>query len=141
MEAGMVAIFPNEEWLFKLKDYLNTNEKYAKTAKNWEGDLVFDIKADGALEEDLVIYIDLWHGTCREVRFLPAGELIEAAFVLTAPFSNFVRVLTGDLDPMQAMMTRKLSVKGSMAYMMRNVPTVLEFVRCAQAVTDKVLGE
>lgn len=137
----MAVVFPNEEWLQKLMEYLNTNEKYARTARNWEGDLVFDIKADGALEEDLVIYIDLWHGKCRDIRYLPAGDELEAAFVLTAPFTNFVRVLTGDLDPMQAMMTRKLAVKGSMAYMMRNVPTVLEFVRCAQAVTDKVLGE
>lgn len=69
------------------------------------------------------------------------GESFDADFVLTAPFSNFVRVLKGDLDPMQAMLTRKLVVKGNLAYMMRNVPTVLEFVRCAQDVTDKVLGE
>jgi putative sterol carrier protein len=137
----MTAIFPTEEWLHGLKDYLNTNEKYAKVAKKWEGDLIFDIKADGALEEDLAIFIGLWHGTCTGVEFLPQGEEREVAFTLTAPFSNFVRVLQGDLDPMQAMMTRKLSVTGSMGYMMRNVPTVLEFVRCAQAVTDKVLGE
>ena len=52
-----------------------------------------------------------------------------------------MRVLKGDLDPMQAMMTRKLAVQGSMGYMMRHVPTVLEFVRSAQAVTDRVLGD
>jgi putative sterol carrier protein len=137
----MAAIFPNEEWLQGFMDYLNTNVKYAQTARNWEGDLVFDIKADGALEEDLVIYMDLWHGACRDVRFLPAGKEIDAKFVLAGTYSNFVRVLTGELDPMQAMMTRKLAVRGSMPYMMRNVPTVLEFVRCAQAVTDRVLGE
>lgn len=137
----MAAVFPNEEWLVKLKEFLNSNEKYAQVARNWEGDLMFDIKAAGALKTDLLIYLDLWHGKCREVRYLPEGGDQEAAFRLTAPYTNFVRVLTGDLDPMQAMMTRKLSVKGNMAYMMRNVPTVLEFVRCAQAVTDKVLGE
>jgi putative sterol carrier protein len=32
------------------------------------------------------------------------------------------------------MITRKLKVQGSMGYMMRNVPTVLEFVRCAKEV-------
>jgi hypothetical protein len=42
---------------------------------------------------------------------------------------------------MQAMITRKLQVKGSMPYMMRNVPTVLEFVRCARDVTDNYLGK
>lgn len=137
----MAAIFPNEEWLLSLKEYLNTNEKYAKIARKWEGDLVFDIKAEGALETDQAIYIDLWHGKCRDAFYVQEGEEMDAAFILTAPYSNFVRVLKGDLDPMQAMMTRKLAVKGSMAYMMRNIPTVLEFVRCAQAVTDKVLGD
>jgi putative sterol carrier protein len=37
---------------------------------------------------------------------------------------------------MQAMLTRKLSVQGNMGLMMRNVPTVLDFVRCAQEVTE-----
>jgi hypothetical protein len=31
------------------------------------------------------------------------------------------------------------SVKGNMGYMMRNVPTVLDFVRCAQEVTTEIL--
>ena len=137
----MAAVFPNQEWLDNLETCLNTNEKYARIAINWEGDLAFDIKADGALENDLFVYLDLWHGKCRGVKFVPADQKIEADFVLSAPFSNFVRVLKGEIEPMQAMMTRKLSVKGSMAYMMRNIPTVLEFVRCAQSVTDKVLGE
>jgi putative sterol carrier protein len=137
----MAAIFPNNEWLLGFKDYLNSNEKYARIARKWEGDLVFDIKADGALEEDLVIYLDLWHGECRDAYIVTTEEYKDAAFILTAPYSNFVRVLKGDLDPMQAMMTRKLAIQGSMAYMMRNVPTVLEFVRCAQDVTDRVLGE
>ena len=137
----MAAIFPNQEWLDNFETYLNTNEKYARIAKNWEGDLAFDIKADGPLENDLLVYLDLWHGKCREAKFITAGKDFEAAFILVAPFSNFVRVLKGEIDPMQAMMTRKLAIKGSMTYMMRNVPTVLEFVRCAQSVTDKVLGD
>jgi hypothetical protein len=35
---------------------------------------------------------------------------------------------------MQAMVTRRLKVQGSMAYMLRNVPTVLDFVRCCRLV-------
>ena len=45
-----------------------------------------------------------------------------------------MRIMDGNLDPMQAMVTRKLKVEGSLAYMMRNVPTVLDFVRCCQQV-------
>lgn len=137
----MAGVFPSEEWLLNLKDHLNSNEKYARVAKKWEGDLLFDIHPDGALKENFQIYLDLWHGKCRDAYIVPKGENKDAAFVLRAPFGNFVKVLTGEIDPMQAMMTRKLAVKGSMAYMMRNVPTVLQFVRCAQDVTGKVLGE
>jgi putative sterol carrier protein len=36
------------------------------------------------------------------------------------------------------MLTRKLKVKGNMAVMMRNVPVVLDFVRCAREVTDEI---
>jgi putative sterol carrier protein len=60
-------------------------------------------------------------------------------FVLTATYTNISRIMKGDLDPMQAMLTRKLQVHGSMAYMMRNVPTVLDFVRCAREVTTEIL--
>jgi putative sterol carrier protein len=57
------------------------------------------------------------------------------AFTLRAPFDNYTAILTGKIDPMAALMTNKLHVKGSLAYMMRNVPTVLDFVRCAKEVT------
>lgn len=137
----MSGIFPQQDWLEGFKDYLNTNEKYAQVAKKWEGDLVFEIKAEGALEKDVNIYLDLWHGECRGARILGDKDPLDAAFIMTAPYPNFVRVLKGELDPMQAMLTRKLVVKGNLGYMMRNVPTVLEFVKCAQAVTEKVVGE
>ena len=136
----MGGVFPSEEWLEELNEHLNTDEEYAKIARKWEGDLVFDILPSGALAERKLIYLDLWHGKCKDAYFIN-DEDPEAAFVLQAPFDNFVRILTGDLDPMQAMMTRKLKVKGSMVYMMRNVPTVLKFVRCAQDVTEHYLGE
>lgn len=137
----MASVFPSEEWLKDLKDHLNSDEQYAKIAKKWEGDLVFYVEPAGALKEPIKLYLDLWHGKCRDVYYLDKDDDREVKFILRATFTNFVKVLTGEMDPMQAMLTRKLNVKGSMAYMMRNVPTVLEFVRCAKDVTDKVLGE
>ncbi|MGD8458094.1 MAG: SCP2 sterol-binding domain-containing protein [Anaerolineales bacterium] len=137
----MAGEFPSEEWLKDLIDYLNTDEEYAKTASKWEGDLIFDIQPEGALKKHIRIYLDLWHGKCRGGQFIPEGEEKNAKFILNAPYGNFVKILKGELDAMQAMMTRKLKVKGNMAYMMRNVPTVLKFVSCAQESTVSVLGE
>ena len=136
----MTAIVPSEEWLKGLEEKLNSDEHYAEIAKNWEGDLFFYIEPEGNLKEQLTFYIDLWHGKCRKVEYkaLPANYP-KPVFVLTADYNNITAVLTGKLNPMTAMMTMKLKVHGSMAYMMRNVPTVLDFVRCAQEVTKEIV--
>jgi len=134
------GVFPSIEWLEALHKHLNSDEKYAQIAKSWEGDIMFDILPSGALNERTLIYLDLWHGKCRKVQY-NVDQKTSSDFILQASYDDFVRVLTGQLAPMTAMMTRKLKVVGSMAYMMRNVPTVLQFVRCAQDVTDHYLGE
>lgn len=136
----MAAIFPSEEWLKGLEEKINSDTRYREVAKNWEGDLLFLIEPEGNLEERLTFYLDLWHGTCRKVDYNPApGSYPSPTFTLTAAYNNITSILTGKLNPMTAMMTSKLKVKGSMGYMMRNVPTVLDFVRVAQEVTGDIL--
>jgi putative sterol carrier protein len=136
----MSVSFPSEEWLKGLEARLNSDERYNQVARNWEGDLFFFIEPEGNLKERITFYLDLWHGKCRKVDFNPGPELYpNPAFTLTATYNNITGILTGKLNPMTAMMTSKLKVKGSMGYMMRNVPTVLDFVRVAQEVTTEIL--
>lgn len=136
----MAAVFPSEEWLNELAEKLNSDERYADVARNWEGDLFFFIEPEGNLKERLTFYLDLWHGKCRKVEYQPAPESHPSpAFTLTASYGNITAILSGKLNPMTAMMTSKLKVKGSLGYMMRNVPTVLDFVRVAQAVTTEIM--
>ena len=136
----MAVIFPSEEWLQGLEEKLNSDARYSEIAKNWEGDLAIVIEPDGNLQERLTLYLDLWHGQCRKVEYKPTPEPYpNPAFTLTASYKDITAILLGKLNPMTAMMTSKLKVKGSMGYMMRNVPTVLDFVRCAQEVTTEIL--
>jgi putative sterol carrier protein len=136
----MAAIFPSEEWLQGLEQKLNSDSRYREIAKNWEGDLLFSIEPDDNLKERLTFYLDLWHGTCRKVEYKPAPESYPSpTFTLTAAYKDIASILQGKLNPMTAMMTSRLKVKGSMGYMMRNVPTVLDFVRVAQEVTTEIL--
>jgi putative sterol carrier protein len=131
-------VFPSQPWVENLIEVLNTDTRYAEIARNWEADLVFVIEPDKAAdpgEKPSRIYLDLWHGKCRGGRLMEVSEEIPtSSYVLSAPRSNFLKILSGELDAMQAMLTRKLRVEGSMAYMLRNVPTVLDFVRCARKV-------
>lgn len=137
----MAALFPSADWLLALKDKLNSDEKYAKIAQKWEGDIKFQVEPDGPLIKPVYYYLDLWHGKCRDAYVIQPEQVqsVKAAYTLAAPYENFAKLLQGELDPMQAMITRKLKVKGSMAYMMRNVPVVLDFVRCAQEIETDFL--
>ena len=136
----MPAIFPSEEWLKGLEARINSDERYQDIARNWEGDLFFYIDPEGSLKEPLTFYLDLWHGSCRKVEYKPSVDAHpNPAFTLSASYNNITAILSGKLNPMTAMMTSKLKVKGSMGYMMRNVPTVLDFVRVAQEVTTEIM--
>ncbi|GAB4397413.1 MAG: SCP2 sterol-binding domain-containing protein [Anaerolineales bacterium] len=135
----MSTRFPSQEWLNAFQQKLNNDERYAQIAKNWEGDMYFIIEPEGNLPAQVIMYLDLWHGKCRGVEIVAEAASHSPAFTLKAGYTNFAKVLKGELDPMQAMLTRKLDVKGNMAVMMRNVPTVLDFVRCAREITSEIV--
>ena len=136
----MAAVFPSADWLKLLEDKLNHDAHYNEIAKKWEGDLIFDIQAEGSLSQPLLMYLDLWHGECRGVEYAPDPvKHPKPTFILRSPYNNFTSILQGKLDPMTAMMTSKLKVEGSLAYMMRNVPTILDFVRCCREITTDIL--
>jgi putative sterol carrier protein len=131
-----MAKFPSPEWLLALNDKLNADERYAQIARNWEGDMMIVIEPGGEISQPVRWYIDLWHGKCRGVAVLEESDEKKATFTLRGPYENFVRLLKGEVEPMTALLTRKIGVQGNMAILMRSVPTVLDFVRCCREVTD-----
>ena len=129
--------FPSEAWLNALEETINTDEKYKQTAKKWEGDIIFKIDPDDKSSGELPIfyYMDLWHGECRESKILShIEEKSDAKFIFEMTRSQTIKILEGELDAIQAMVTRKLKVRGDIAYMLRNVPIVLDFIRCCRLV-------
>mgnify|MGYP001558289298 FL=1 len=126
--------FPSDAWIKALKEVLNGDSDYARIAANWEGDIVFNVGPGGAATKPLYLYMDLWHGKCRNAYEMTDPSQKKAAFVLSATLPVFTRIIQGQLDAMQAMMTGQLKVAGSMVYMMKSVPTVLRFVKCATLV-------
>jgi putative sterol carrier protein len=136
----MLTRFPEPAWINALMEKLNNDEVYNQMASGWEGDFLFEIQADALLPVSVVYYLDLWHGKCREAYKLESTAKRKTSFALRGPYLNFVRILTGEWHVMQALLTRKLKLEGNMAYLMRQVPTVLEFVRCCQEVTTSYVG-
>jgi putative sterol carrier protein len=129
--------FPSDEWIKAMMADLNASQSYEDSAKTWEGDFIFLVQPGGSLEEPARLYMDLWHGKCRDAYMIKNGEDIQAAFTITAPVANWKKVMTKKLDPIQSMMTGQLRLKGNMAMIMKSVRAAKELVEsCTRIPTE-----
>jgi putative sterol carrier protein len=126
--------FPSDEWIKALCRELNKSEAYASAAKKWEGDFYFIVEPEGSLKETVYLYMDLWHGKCREACMVADESEKEPAFRMWAPLSVWRNVIEKKLDPIKGLMTRKIRLKGDMAMIMRNVKAAQELVNCCTLV-------
>jgi putative sterol carrier protein len=133
----MNLLFPSEAWVKAYMEVLNSSEAYAAAAQTWEGDFYFVIEPGGSLTKTTTLYMDLWHGKCREAYEVTDETAKTPAFRLTAPVAAWKKVLLKQLDPIQGMMTGQLKLKGNMAIIMKSVKAAKELVAgCTQVPTD-----
>ncbi|MCF8884269.1 MAG: SCP2 sterol-binding domain-containing protein [Nitrososphaerota archaeon] len=126
--------FPSEEWIRAYKEELNKNKAYEEAAKDWEGDFLFIISPGEGVEKEIVFYVDLWHGKCREACMLPSREAKKTAFVLEGPYSNWKKLIMGQLDPIHAIMMRKFKLEGDMGKILRYTKAASELVKTASRI-------
>ena len=132
----MALPFPSDAWVKAMMADLNTSAAYKQAAEKWEGDFFFIIEPGGALTEPVTLYMDLWHGECRDA-FAVNGEAPKPVFKLSGPVATWKKVMTKKLDPMQAMMTGQMRLTGNMAMVMKNVRAAKELVEsCTRIPTD-----
>lgn len=134
----MAIYFPSDQWIKLLMEDLNQSGAYLEAAKNWEGDFLFVIEPGGTLSQPVHLYMDLFHGKCRNAYEVTNGRLKQdAAFRLSAPVANWKKVITKKLDPIQAMMTGQLKLQGNISMVMKNVRAAIELVEsCTRIDTD-----
>jgi putative sterol carrier protein len=130
----MAFKFPSDEWIKELSKKLNESEAYEKSAKDWEGDFVFIVEPDDAYDATAYLYLGLYHGKSPTAGVLASPDERETEFVLSAPFSNWRKVIEGTLDPIQGMMTKKLKVQGNMMKILRYPKAAKEIVTCCALV-------
>jgi putative sterol carrier protein len=117
-----VVRFPSAEWLDAYAAKINASPEYAEAAATWEGDLtyVFGAEPDKGVPNDIWVWMDLFHGTCRAQRYdVGEAEGSKSKFLIRAPYTRWKEVMTGELDPIKGMMTGKLKLKGNLATLVR----------------------
>ncbi len=129
--------FPCDEWIKALMQDLNASQAYENSAVNWEGDFYFIIEPGGALDKTVTLYMDLWHGKCRDAFEVTEADGLNPVFRMTGSVATWKKVMTRKLDPMQALMTGQLKLKGNMAMIMKNVRAAKELVEsCTRVPTE-----
>ena len=129
--------FGSPEWVQALHNELNNSQAYEQSATNWEGDFYFVVDPEGALKETMYLYMDLWHGKCRESFVAQDKNVKNPAFVMSGLYGKWKKVVTAQLDPIQALMTGQLKLKGNMVMVMKNVKAAQEIVRaCTRIDTE-----
>ena len=124
------VIFATEEWVKRFAEEVNRSEAYRKAARNWEGDFYFIVEPESELTEPIIMYMDLYHGECRQA-FLPLDpSALDPEFRVSGKLRVWRAVTQKKLDPIKALLTRQLSLKGNMTKVMRNVKAANELVNC-----------
>jgi putative sterol carrier protein len=130
----MAYKFPSGEWMKALMEEVNHSDAYRKSAAKWEGDFYFIVEPGSGLAEQMVLYIDLWHGEARSAGKVANEGEKSPEFVIRAPLATWRRVIEKKLDPIQGMITGQLKLKGTMSKIMRYPKAAAELVNCATKV-------
>lgn len=124
----MIPFFTSE-WTTSLKNALNHDSRFKELGAGWEGDLLFIITPDDAFTHEVRLYLDLWHGTCRQARFTTNDTT--ATFTITGPFTVWLQILQGTLDLFQALVRGHLTVEGDIRQVMAYAHAAQELVATA----------
>jgi putative sterol carrier protein len=124
-----------DAWAKAWGDALNGSASYRAVAASWEGAVLVTVRGDaGRGIEERAVFLDLFHGTCREARAARQGDLEAARYALTADTGTWAGLVAGTLDPMTAVMGGALDLtKGSVASLLPNLAAAKELVGVARS--------
>ena len=88
------------------------------------------IEPDEVFDDTAYLFLGLLHGKSSGAAMIASEDEREAEFVLRAPFGNWRRVIEGELEPIQGMMTRKLRLTGNLMKVMRYPKAAMEIIAC-----------
>jgi putative sterol carrier protein len=140
----MPFTFPSAEWAAEFKKQVEASTAYRQAAATWTfGPVALLTKADPGLglAEDVGMWLDVDRGNCKDVRMVPRAEAEAAPFCISGDYARWKSVLRRELDPVKAMMQKKLELKGQMTTIIKYVNASKELVECAARVPTRFLDD
>jgi putative sterol carrier protein len=134
--AGDLSPAPTfgDAWAAGCAAQLRAREEFRAAAAKWEG-IVMLVMTETGEHEPRRVYLDLWHGECREARAGTAADEANARLVFSATASGWQQLFSGRLPPLQALLTGKLVLaKGNVMELVPYAGLAKQLVEAAAAV-------
>jgi putative sterol carrier protein len=122
----MAFKLPSDEWIKEFGRQINSSKAYEES--------------DAALPKTAYFFVGLYHGKSPDTAMIESEKARAAQFTLTAAFGTWRKIIEGKLDPIQAIMTGKLKLKGNLAKVLRYPKSAKELVNCVQRVPTDFPG-
>jgi len=134
----------SSQWAGAYKQSLQESEAYRKAAATWEWPLVLRVTVDPTQSDsgDLAVYLDLWHGECREARVASKEDMESAPYVVSADAFTWRQVLDKKMEPIAGIMRGKIKlVRGSVITLAGYIPAARYLVEAATKVATRFPGD
>ena len=132
-----MPVFPSKEWAEAAIALLNADEETVEAGEGWDADFGVVIEAEpGKLSAAFVAHIEPSGGKVKQFRVLADPddlEEIEPAYLARAPYSVWKALLQGTLDPVEAVLRRRISIQG-------DVQPLIERAK-HKGLADRLLGK
>jgi len=140
--------FATDEWAQAFRAEIEGSAAYRKAGAGWKhGPIAFVVRAapQVGVPDSIALWLDLEAGRCRSARLVPMSEAARAPFCVEGAYADWKAVVRRQLDPVKAIVTRRLALRGSMFTLLRYVPAAMELVGCALRVpaefADEISGQ
>lgn len=110
-------VFPSKEWCEALIAALHADPQSAVAGRGFAGDIAAAILPEPPLREPFVVYARAQDGKVLEFRLLEdldEIEEIEPAYVARAGYQTWKRLVSSELDPIEALLQRKIQFEGDL---------------------------
>ena len=124
------------EWIRELERICNADPEFKDAVSDFVGKILLHMEADEKLGKDVSLYIDVGDGRIKEsAAYESIQDRPDAEYVLSAKYSVWKEVIAGRLEPLRAIMTRKMKlVKGSQMKILKYVKFTLKMMTNAMTV-------
>ena len=132
-----MPVFPSKEWCEDAVRLLNDDPERSLAAQGWQGDIGVIVDAEpGKLTRAFVVHVVPRDARIEKLRVLDDPDdldELEPAYLARAPYTVWKQLLQGSLDPVEAVLRRRIALKG-------DLQQVIERLRF-KGIADRLLSE